>query len=562
MALTKAHHRMIEGASLNVKDFGAVGDGVADDTAAILACLNAAPLGAGVYFPGGDYKITDTLDMTGLERMTLFGDSWRGSNIRQATVDKTALKLPDTNNMIIKDLGFYGQNANTTGWGIDTGGCARLSINRCMIEGWGYFGSGGGGIYVKDTIVLDVIDCQIGSCYYGIYNEAPTIRSWNGGTVAGCYISSIIEEGFYAYGLNGVSFSGTTFESCFGGGVRIDVAGGGLSFAGCYFEANQTDGGSDEYHDIYIGSSSYINGISITGCYFNGVAPHTTDYYPVRIKYANGIFMEGNLLNTDDKFVKFDNGAIVTDIHLGTCIKEGVGGQSYSDTDTYANLPENFYSPQNNNYNHYRNTFIPTQDKQRSGSIPCTIDTWTTAVTGTGAVTSQGTGIVVSSEATAGSTAIASTVFAPSLGQAQANYDFAKDSEIEFIVSNIASGTTNGQTWLRLSNSISAADPGARAFGFRIDGNAIKGILCRTDGTLFVLDLSTNISDGIATSLKVVNNISTVSFFVNGVLKGSQSAGINLSGVVATSLVLSVTNGADSATQRIGVYDIKYRVNQ
>ena len=27
MALTKAHNRMIEGAAVNVKDFGAVGDG-------------------------------------------------------------------------------------------------------------------------------------------------------------------------------------------------------------------------------------------------------------------------------------------------------------------------------------------------------------------------------------------------------------------------------------------------------------------------------------------------------------------------------------------------------
>ena len=55
MALTKAHFRMIEGASVNVKDFGAVGDGVTDDYASFNAAITS---GAGnVYVPNGTYAI-------------------------------------------------------------------------------------------------------------------------------------------------------------------------------------------------------------------------------------------------------------------------------------------------------------------------------------------------------------------------------------------------------------------------------------------------------------------------------------------------------------------------
>lgn len=58
MSLTKATYSMIDGAPANVLDFGAVGDGIADDTAAIQAAINASTT---VYIPLGTYKITSTL---------------------------------------------------------------------------------------------------------------------------------------------------------------------------------------------------------------------------------------------------------------------------------------------------------------------------------------------------------------------------------------------------------------------------------------------------------------------------------------------------------------------
>jgi|APSaa5957512535_1039671.scaffolds.fasta_scaffold26313_1 hypothetical protein len=55
MALTKATNRMIADASVNVKDFGAVGDGVTDDTAAIQAAIT---VGGNILIPAGTYLIT------------------------------------------------------------------------------------------------------------------------------------------------------------------------------------------------------------------------------------------------------------------------------------------------------------------------------------------------------------------------------------------------------------------------------------------------------------------------------------------------------------------------
>lgn len=65
MSLTKATYSMIEGAPVNVLDYGAVGDGTTDDTAAIQAAVTAARAQGGqsrkLYWSRGTYKITNTI---------------------------------------------------------------------------------------------------------------------------------------------------------------------------------------------------------------------------------------------------------------------------------------------------------------------------------------------------------------------------------------------------------------------------------------------------------------------------------------------------------------------
>lgn len=78
MALTKATFSMIDGAFLNVQDFGAVGDGTTDDTTAIQNALNAMMSyeSRSLYFPPGTYAISNTLTpIVGLTSAQFVGGS-------------------------------------------------------------------------------------------------------------------------------------------------------------------------------------------------------------------------------------------------------------------------------------------------------------------------------------------------------------------------------------------------------------------------------------------------------------------------------------------------------
>jgi hypothetical protein len=73
MSLTKVSYSMIQGSPVSVLDYGAIGDGVADNTAAFQAAFNAvAATGKAIYIPAGQYLVAGALTSTG--HLNVFGD--------------------------------------------------------------------------------------------------------------------------------------------------------------------------------------------------------------------------------------------------------------------------------------------------------------------------------------------------------------------------------------------------------------------------------------------------------------------------------------------------------
>lgn len=174
MSLTKVTYSMIKGSVANVLDYGAVGDGTTDDTAALQAAIDANPnktifLPRGVYLSSG-LTISSNNTLLRGEGMTPGGTVIRPSNT--------------TGN----DVTFTGQQS----------GMERICIQPIVKKTSGYAVYVTGGAF---RVVIDSIQVAYGYNAFGIVSATET-------RISNCQVR-------YLIGIRGVDFRGTSLIGSF-----------------------------------------------------------------------------------------------------------------------------------------------------------------------------------------------------------------------------------------------------------------------------------------------------------------------------------------------------------
>jgi hypothetical protein len=206
----------------SVLDFGAVGDGVADDTVAIQATIAAASSGGKVYLPAGTYKTSNTLYMD-YANVAVIG---AGAGATSIVYDGFGSILmfrsvgPALTNSMVKGIRFSNIRAEVSGQGHSQGAIVTdnsygplsdITITENTIDG-----TPTTGLRLKGQRILVSNNIIRGTGYYGVVVLGEDIR--------------IIGNKIYDINLTGVQYKKSPFF--FLGGKNIVVSGNSISNMG------------------------------------------------------------------------------------------------------------------------------------------------------------------------------------------------------------------------------------------------------------------------------------------------------------------------------------------
>jgi hypothetical protein len=221
----------------NVKAYGAKGDGVTNDTAALQRAVDAIPATGGVlYLPAGTYLISSALNLKSF--MLIQGDGMKTTQISQSSTSAHGLSLigDGPRHVTIQDIMIDGPGSGTgEGIHIETTtstASASVDISRVFIQQFG-----GDGVS-SDTLITSVWqDVRVNSCGgYGFHLFSGTSM-----TLLSCYANGCTTGGYY--------FDAASYSSCIAcacdsaGGYAYTVhSGNSISFYNCGAEAGSSGG--------------------------------------------------------------------------------------------------------------------------------------------------------------------------------------------------------------------------------------------------------------------------------------------------------------------------------
>ena len=250
---------------LDVRDYGAVGDGTTNDYAAVIAAINALPSTGGTvrFHAGHSYKIGTQL-------------TWTEPHVVLEGAGAVLLHDAGSSDLVlVPRAAYYSTIRNLK---ITRPGGGTATGDGIVYQG---DGSGSSAFHLLEQVVVDDmggdgIRCEQGNHVtairvYSVNNDGNGLTLTTGSSQPsnvnaffGCAFRVNGGKGIDAADCDDGYFFGCTIESNVGNGLEIASGSTNMLFSGCHFENNNSGGGADG-HVKLIGARNKFD-----GCYFAG----------------------------------------------------------------------------------------------------------------------------------------------------------------------------------------------------------------------------------------------------------------------------------------------------